>query len=249
YSETYQFFTNSDDGIRVWVNGTAVIDSWMKQSGTERTGSIALQAGQLYDIKVEYYENAGDASVRLMWQSPSQAKVVVPTGALFVKNPASSQAAAAATPVPTATPAPTPVPTPAPTPVPTPLPTATPVPTPVPTEAPVLAVKPGLAPDSAVQEPAVNGLKGEYFKNMTLSGTPVLVRNDAQINYSWRQAAPDPVLPVDGFSIRWTGQIKPAYSETYQFFTNSDDGIRVWVNGTAVIDSWMKQSGTERTGS
>ncbi|WP_425280421.1 PA14 domain-containing protein [Paenibacillus camerounensis] len=244
YSETYQIFTNSDDGIRVWINGTSVIDSWMKQSGTERTGSITLQAGQLYDIKVEYYENAGDASARLMWQSPSQPKAVVPESALFVKNTAANQAAAA-TPVPTATPAPTPVPTPVPTATPAP----TPVPTPVPTAAPVQAAKPGLAPDSVLQEPAVNGLSGEYFKNMTLSGTPVLVRNDDQLNFSWRQGAPDPVLPVDGFSIRWSGQIKPAYSETYQFFTNSDDGIRVWVNGTSIIDSWVKQSGTERTGS
>ncbi|KAI7248880.1 hypothetical protein KC345_g11806, partial [Hortaea werneckii] len=81
YSETYQFATTSDDGIRVYVDGTAVIDSWTKQSGTERTGSITLKAGQLYNIKVEYYENAGDANIRLMWQSPSQVKVTVPTTA------------------------------------------------------------------------------------------------------------------------------------------------------------------------
>ena len=89
--------------------------------------------------------------------------------------------------------------------------------------------------------PLINGLAGEYFKNMTLSGTPVLVRNDDLLNFNWRQASPDASLPVDGFSSRWTGLIKPSYSETYQFFTTSDDGIRVYVNGTAVIDSWTKQ--------
>jgi mannan endo-1,4-beta-mannosidase len=61
-----------------------VIDSWVKQSGTERVGSISLQAGQLYDIKVEYYENAGDARARLMWESPSQIKGTVPASALFL---------------------------------------------------------------------------------------------------------------------------------------------------------------------
>ncbi|MRN51556.1 hypothetical protein GJB61_00850 [Paenibacillus sp. LC-T2] len=86
YSETYQIFTTSDDGIRVWINGSLVIDSWTKQSGTERQGSITMNAGQLYDLKVEYYENQGDASARLMWGSPSQAKGAVPSSALFLPS-------------------------------------------------------------------------------------------------------------------------------------------------------------------
>lgn len=86
YTETYQIFTTSDDGIRVRINGELVIDSWVKQSWTERTGSISLKAGQLYDIQVEYYEGQGDANARLLWQSPSQAKGVVPASALFLPS-------------------------------------------------------------------------------------------------------------------------------------------------------------------
>ncbi|NQX47437.1 hypothetical protein HQN87_19060 [Paenibacillus tritici] len=86
YTETYQIYTTSDDGIRVRVNGELVIDSWVKQSGTERSGSISLTAGELYDIQVEYYENQGDAKARLMWQSPSQAKGTVPASALFLPS-------------------------------------------------------------------------------------------------------------------------------------------------------------------
>lgn len=86
YSETYTIYTTSDDGIRVWVNDSLVIDSWMKQSGTERLGSISLNAGQLYDIKVEYYENQGDARARLMWESLSQVKGIVPASALFLPS-------------------------------------------------------------------------------------------------------------------------------------------------------------------
>ncbi|WP_019913291.1 PA14 domain-containing protein [Paenibacillus sp. HW567] len=310
YSETYQFYTTSDDGIRVYIDGTAVIDSWMKQSGTERTGSIALKAGQLYNIKVEYYENAGDANIRLMWQSPSQAKVTVPASALFVNTPAvnastaSAELAAtaapvliatqapAATPVSTATPASTATPTPAstatPTPVstatpastatptpastatPTPVSTATPIPasaatpipvstatpTPVSTATPIPATvsAPTAAPTPTPQvisapAPAANGLQGEYFNNMQLSGTPALVRNDAVLDFNWRQGSPDAAIGNDFFSVRWSGKIKPQYSETYSFYTTTDDGVRVWVNGTLVIDSWTKQSGTERTGS
>ncbi|MEC0171219.1 glycosyl hydrolase, partial [Paenibacillus graminis] len=155
--------------------------------------------------------------------------------------------AAPATPAATPTPVPTATPTPVPTATPTPVPTATPTPTPVPTVKPTAT--PVLSPDNGtVVPPALNGLQGEYFKNMTLSGTPVLVRNDAVVNFNWRQAAPDSSLGVDSFSIRWTGLIKPSYSETYTISTTSDDGIRVWIDGTAVISSWTKQSGTERTG-
>ncbi|WP_039786165.1 PA14 domain-containing protein, partial [Paenibacillus riograndensis] len=93
-------------------------------------------------------------------------------------------------------------------------------------------VKPTAAPEQSPDDgmviiPTVNGLQGEYFKNMTLSGTPVLVRNDAVVNFNWRQAAPVSSLGVDSFSIRWTGLIKPSYSETYTISTTSDDGIRV----------------------
>ncbi|WP_342481172.1 PA14 domain-containing protein [Paenibacillus sp. FSL L8-0340] len=283
YSETYQFFTTSDDGIRVYINGKAVIDSWMKQSGAERTGSIALTGGQLYDIKVEYYENAGDANIRLMWQSQSQAKVTVPASALFVNAGAAaasqteldstlsliakpalaataapaSTATAAPTPVPTPTATPTPVPTatptptpaPTPTPTPAPMPTAAPTPMPAPTPTPVQTTAAPTPVPTPTAAPAENGLKAEYFNNMLLSGTPALVRNDAILDFNWRQGTPDAAIGIDFFSVRWSGKIKPLYSETYTIYTTSDDGIRVWVNDSLVIDSWMKQSGTERMGS
>lgn len=85
YNEKYTFITSSDDGVRVWIDGKLVIDSWKKQSGVSREGSIVLEAGSSYDIKVEYYENSGDASIRLMWKSPSQKQAVIPKGALTSK--------------------------------------------------------------------------------------------------------------------------------------------------------------------
>lgn len=96
--------------------------------------------------------------------------------------------------------------------------------------------------------PLVKGLAGEYYNNIQLSGTAALTRTDAIIDFNWRQGSPDAALGVDRFSIRWSGKIKPLYDEQYTFYTTSDDGIRVWVNGQSVIDSWTKQSGTERKG-
>lgn len=95
----------------------------------------------------------------------------------------------------------------------------------------------------------MNGLVAEYFNNMTLSGAPAVVRTDAVLDFNWRQGTPDAAIGIDFFSVRWSGKLKPLYTETYQIYTTSDDGIRVRINGELVIDSWMKQSGTERTGS
>ncbi|MFD1909517.1 PA14 domain-containing protein [Paenibacillus rhizoplanae] len=66
----YTFTASSDDGIRVWIGGKLLIDSWKNQSSASREGSITLSANTPYAIKVEYYENRGDASVSLMWKKP-----------------------------------------------------------------------------------------------------------------------------------------------------------------------------------
>lgn len=83
YSETYTFYTQSDDGVRLWVNGTLIIDSWVNQSLTERKGTIALEAGKLYAIKLEYFEYNGNAVVKLLWSSARQVKEIVPQSQLF----------------------------------------------------------------------------------------------------------------------------------------------------------------------
>jgi regulation of enolase protein 1 (concanavalin A-like superfamily) len=83
YSETYTFYTTSDDGVRLWVNGQQIINNWTIHGATENSGSIALSAGQKYDLRLEFYENAGDAVARLAWSSNSQAKQVIPQARLF----------------------------------------------------------------------------------------------------------------------------------------------------------------------
>jgi len=83
YSETYTFFTRTDDAVRLWVNGQLIIDRWVDQAATEYSGSIALTAGQKYDIKLEYYQNGGGASARLQWSSASTPKTTVPQANLF----------------------------------------------------------------------------------------------------------------------------------------------------------------------
>ncbi|MCC3382054.1 glycosyl hydrolase [Paenibacillus farraposensis] len=118
-----------------------------------------------------------------------------------------------------------------------------------PAPVPPVVIIPPPAPPSVPDTVYANGLRGEYFNNMNLGGSAALIRLDSKLDYNWRAAAADSSLNADQFSVRWIGKIKPQYSETYTFTTISDDGIRVWVDGKLIIDSWFKQSWTERKGS
>ena len=43
------------------------------------------------------------------------------------------------------------------------------------------------------------------------------------------------------FSVRWTGQVKPKFSEDLTFIVDVDDGVRLWVDGELIIDQWYEQ--------
>jgi len=84
-----------------------------------------------------------------------------------------------------------------------------------------------------------NGLKGEYFNNRNLEGTPALTRIDNQLEFDWPWAPGDGVN-VDDFSIRWTGYIQSDKSFDGWLGLSSDDGIRMWVDDQLVVDNWTK---------
>lgn len=94
-----------------------------------------------------------------------------------------------------------------------------------------------------------NGLQGQYFNNTDLSGSAVLVRSDDKIDFNWHGDSPASGINKDSFSVRWTGKIKPVYSEKYTFTASSDDGMRVWIGGKLIIDNWKKQSSASHEGS
>ena len=103
---------------------------------------------------------------------------------------------------------------------------------------------PDLSPNTYTYSVVKNGLKAEYFNNMTFSGTPALTRTDATVNFNWVNLGPGGPIGNDYFSVRWSGQIQPLVTEDYNFRTRSDDGIRLWVNGVKIIDNWSIHSST-----
>jgi beta-glucosidase len=69
-SGTYEFTVATDDGARLTVNGQLLIDDWSDHATVPRSARYAMEAGKSYDLKMEYYENAGAAVARLGWTKP-----------------------------------------------------------------------------------------------------------------------------------------------------------------------------------
>ena len=67
----YRFLVGADDGIRMWVDGKLIFNEWRDQGYTEFTRSITLTEGY-HDLKVEYYEKASAARIKVKYERLNQ---------------------------------------------------------------------------------------------------------------------------------------------------------------------------------
>jgi hypothetical protein len=82
----YTFYTNSDDGSRLFIGDTLVVDNDGLHGMVERGGQIALRAGR-HTTRVEFFENGGGAGLIVSYQSPTLSKRVVPASAWTTNDP------------------------------------------------------------------------------------------------------------------------------------------------------------------
>jgi hypothetical protein len=78
----------------------------------------------------------------------------------------------------------------------------------------------------------------EFFDNTELNGAPIYTRSDREVNFNWAIEAPAPGVPVDQFSVRWSGTFD-FDAGLYEFSVGTDDGARLWINDKLVIDRWV----------
>jgi hypothetical protein len=95
FTETYTFHVVGDEPMRVWLEGRPLILPTGQYYMTEVRESVPLTKGELYDLRVEGQSTGGNASMKLMWSSPSTPKNVIPPSHL---QPLSSLAGPTATP-------------------------------------------------------------------------------------------------------------------------------------------------------
>lgn len=151
---SYRFFARSDDGVRVWIDNTLVIDQWREHSAQTHTADLTLNAGS-HHLRVEYFEGGGRAEIELWWE------------------------------------------------------------------------RIGDFPQ----------WRGEYFNNERLAGQPLVVRNDAEVNFDWQRGSPAAGISPENFSVRWTRSLHFS-AGLYRFHARMDDGLRLFIDGNSVIEQW-----------
>ena len=87
----------ADDGMRAWIGGKLILDSWQNQAVSRYTVHITLRAGHYYPIRVEYYQAGMDSRALLAWQLPNTAQELqpIPAAYLYTSLPATAVAVVA----------------------------------------------------------------------------------------------------------------------------------------------------------
>jgi hypothetical protein len=123
--------------------------------------------------------------------------------------------------------------------IPAPVPTFTPFAAPSPTTA-APPTAPAVPTDTAEPvSPALEadtGWQAEYYSNETWTGPAIITRVDPEPVFDWQQSSPDPALPVDAFTVRWT-RCLDLEGRYYIFTANADDYVRVLVDDILVQES------------
>ena len=66
-SGKYKIGLEGNDGFRLFINNKLVIDNWQKRSYRKILTDHVFEKGKSYDIKVEFYEPKGNATIKLLW--------------------------------------------------------------------------------------------------------------------------------------------------------------------------------------
>ena len=68
---TYSIAFSGDDGYRVFLDNKEIISSWKAGRISTISGLVDLKAGQIYDLRAEFFQAKGDAIAKLDWTPPS----------------------------------------------------------------------------------------------------------------------------------------------------------------------------------
>ncbi|MFK7925977.1 MAG: PA14 domain-containing protein [Bacteroidia bacterium] len=277
FTEEYTFHIYSDDGTRLWVNGQQLIDDFNKNGTRANSGTINLVSGQKVDIVVEYLQGIANSLIELEWESRNQEREIIPSYLLFPPNPVTKSQAISIDPIASkiTTDASFTVNAVASSGLPVTLTlvegngtvanlsgntiTLTGIVGPVKVRAvqnggtsgpDLYQAAPGVEESFFVFAPSAGqgtGLQASYFHNEDLTNL-ALTRVDPEIDFAWESGSPDASIQNNGFSVRWEGEIEIPVAGNYSFATTTDDGVRLWVNFTPVIDNWQDQANSTFSG-
>jgi beta-glucosidase len=101
-------------------------------------------------------------------------------------------------------------------------------------------IAPEVIPESRLETPdGQEGILAEYFVSRHLLGTPALVKVEKQIAFDWRFRSPVPgVEGESAWSVRFSGYLNVPETRKYTFSINTDNGVRLIIDGFKLIDEW-----------
>jgi beta-glucosidase len=97
-------------------------------------------------------------------------------------------------------------------------------------------------PSSALSTGKAKGLSAEYFTNISLEGNAAVVKNVEQVDFLWTLSSPDKAIPHQFYSARWSGELTSPKTGTFKVGLDGNDGYRLFIDNTLLIDKWTKQS-------
>lgn len=103
------------------------------------------------------------------------------------------------------------------------------------------------APAGQAAPPTTTAWTGAYYANSSLQGSPALVREEPNLDFTWGTRSPDNSVPADNFSARWTRWLYINTPGIWTFTVLSDNGTRMYIDDSLVIDGWADQPVTMRT--
>lgn len=163
-SGSWTFKVGADDGIRMWIDVTPIVDEWHGNAEGYKEYTVTLEgltAGN-HELKVEYYEATGGAKATVSWSYKG----------------------------------------------------------------------------AAAQEYGPATWNAEYWNDTTVAGPVTLTRTDNDINFNWGDQSPDNSINDDNFSARWTTKVNFPYAGQWQFKVGADDGVRMWIDVTQILNEW-----------
>ena len=190
----YTFYTNSDDGSMLYIDGKLVVDNDGVHAPQERSGKVSLRAGR-HDIEVRFFERTIGQVLEVRYASAEINKQRIPESKLYWADSPDS-------------------------------------PTPTPDQP--VAAKPGL--------------RYKYYEGrwgaLPNFGSLKVIKRGELANFSLSPARTDRY-----FGIVYTGYIKIDNSGKYTFYTKSDDGSKLYINGKQLVDNDRVHAARERSGS
>ena len=104
-----------------------------------------------------------------------------------------------------------------------------------------------IVPGSTLADPDFSGLRGDYYSGTNFENLRT-TRRDPEVRFDWSVIALPEGLSPRNVSVRWSGQVRPRFSEIYTFRARSEGGVRLQVNGRALVDDRTAHAVSDRTG-